>query len=493
MKSGARYALTGGMILTLVSVGSRLYVAGYDSAAREAALTQREAINQRFDIELKADTPRNTIADWNDGNKSALTGLTILVSEPPGADVRHESRGKKLDRDRFVEGILQLTPTVLRKEKLPETVTLSTRVREGTFSQADIASGPVQLPLRPLYATLNLSLLPGLILLLAGIGMLKRGAHAESSALQKSSTASGNSKKSESSSLDTVISQAPPRPVPGPVTHSADTPDELIYGNFIKEQEIGKGNMGTVYLSRSGHEGDPNKYALKILNPSWGDGKDFRARFDREAKICLKLLHPNLVRAHQSGEKEGQLWMVMDYIEGRELTEWLQEKKHSEQEIAKLFVEVCEGLQYAHEQEIVHRDLKPSNIIVSNKNDRPVIADFGLARGKHYATITKTNTTLGTPTYMPPEQIVGGQGSPQGDLYSLGCIIHEALTGEPAFQANDVLEMLQKKLMGEKPRELTDQEAGPRFREILAKFLANEPQERYSSAREAGEALRTLL
>ena len=94
---------------------------------------------------------------------------------------------------------------------------------------------------------------------------------------------------------------------------------------------------------------------------------------------------------------------------------------------------------------------------------------------------------------MPPEQIVGGQGSPQGDLYSLGCIIHEALTGEPAFQANDVLEMLQKKLMGEKPRELTDQEAGPRFREILAKFLANEPQERYSSAREAGEALRTLL
>ena len=153
------------------------------------------------------------------------------------------------------------------------------------------------------------------------------------------------------------------------------------------------------------------------------------------------------------------------------------------------FAEVCSAIRYAHGRGVIHRDLKPGNILIRRQNQQPVLADFGLARGKHYATITKTNTTLGTPTYMAPEQVTGGKGSPESDLYSLGCVMYEALAGVPPFQETDVMALLMLKLQGESPPELPESKAGPNLRAVVMKLLANSPEKRFRSA---GEVLAAL-
>lgn len=486
-----------GIILIFLSAGSRLFVAGHDAAARSQAGVRRDMINKRLSPESQLEAQSDSKAILNtqgqfSGPKTSLLGksLQLIVTDIPGMDILKESGGHPYDSKAFPEGVVALTPTLIDTDNTGQHVTLSSPVREGNFTVSKIVGQRIKVPLRFPFSLLHPLLWPGLLVLGAAFALTKR----EDGSIENipSAESTKKPKESDTSSLDTVISQAPPKPIPGPVEHDPNTPEDLIFGSFVKGKEIGRGSMGTVYLCRSGHSGDPNKYALKILGTEWTKGKDFTARFEREAAICLKLRHPNLVRAYQSGEKDGKLWMVMDFIEGRELTQWLKEKKHSERQIAELFQAVCAGLDYAHKEEIIHRDLKPSNIIVTSKSDKPVIADFGLACGKHYDTITKTNTTLGTPSYMPPEQITGGTGSPQGDLYSLGCIIHEALSGEPAFPGNDVLELLQKKIMGARPRSLTDDEASPEFRKIVEKLTAQKPGDRYQSAAEVNDAMESI-
>jgi serine/threonine-protein kinase len=292
---------------------------------------------------------------------------------------------------------------------------------------------------------------------------------------------------------ESVAEVPPAAPGSGPYQHDPTTPQELIYGQFVKGELVGKGGMGTVYRCRSCVPGDTRIYALKILNEEWSTSEDFRARFEREADICRKLTHTNVVRAYERGEKEDRLWMVMDFIEGGELTEWLKREKRSATEIGGLFVQVCDGLAHAHNQDVVHRDLKPENILVVEGEQKPVIADFGLAKGKHYKTITKTNTTLGTPIYMPPEQVTGGKGGPRGDLYSLGCILYEALSGESPFPDKDVLSLLNKKLLGKMPPDLDKTQATPEMQAIVFKLLATSPDDRFQSAEELKQALLEAL
>jgi predicted Ser/Thr protein kinase len=414
--------------------------------------------------------------DFTSSNNELKRGdVTIILSRPSQAKVVLDSGGKTYR-----------TPTLVPIDK--GEYLLTTTFRKASIPEEKLGQ-LIEIPFKLKYLILTNLIWPGLALILAGLFLHKKDSDAAPSP-SKQPEESGERKKS--SSLDTVVNVAPPAPPTGLYEHDPSTPEELIYGRFVRGEFLGKGNMGQVYKCTSCLLGDKNTYALKVLLPEWSKAEDFRGRFKREADICQKLAHPNLVRAYEHGEKEDRLWMVMDYVDGLELDQWLEKNKPTEKTLLKMAEDLCDGLEYAHELGVIHRDLKPGNILIKNSNGRPVIADFGLARGKHYETITKTNTTLGTPTYMPPEQITGGKGSAQGDLYSLGCILYEALSGKPPFDESDVMKLLTLKLTEDAPTPLEASVASPELRDIVTKLLFKTPDERYQSAGEVKQAIASL-
>jgi serine/threonine-protein kinase len=194
------------------------------------------------------------------------------------------------------------------------------------------------------------------------------------------------------------------------------------------------------------------------------------------------------MQAH--GEKNGELWMAMDFVAGQELDHWLAEKPRSEGEIIDLAARLCQGLQHAHDLGIVHRDLKPANIIIV-EGDRPVIADFGLARSRHYDTITKAHTTLGTPAYMAPEQGEGYPSDALADLYSLGCILYECLAGRPPF-VGEAMQVLLAQLTKTPEPLCQHAKVSPEMETLVHKLLQKDKAKRYGSAEETRQALLSL-
>ena len=406
----------------------------------------------------------------NQGTKAGKFGLLLVVSDPLQAEVEYNgTQGTEILR----------TPTLVPNDR--ELYTLTTTYRRGEYTAEQLKEETVQPPLRLPYQVLRYLFIPGLICMV--LGWSRRNSERPEEKSRPSTV------KDRSSSLDTVLRSAPPMSPDGLYEHDPSTPEECRFGRFVRREPIGKGAMGEVFRCTSCLPGDGNVYALKVLLPEWSKAEDFRTRFEREVDVCRKFAHPNLVRAYEHGEKDGRLWMVMDFVDGEELESWLHGKPRSEEALTRIFRSICQGLDYAHKVGVVHRDLKPGNILITKANDQPVIADFGLAKGKHYATITKTNTTLGTPMYIAPEQITGGKGSPQSDLYSLGCVMYEALAGTPPFDEKDVMKLLAMKLMQEEPPALAEDKASQKLRDIVHKLLAHSPEERYQSAAEVVEAL----
>lgn len=272
-----------------------------------------------------------------------------------------------------------------------------------------------------------------------------------------------------------------------PIAESEPLAELERYGDYEMLELCGQGSMGTVYRARSTTKGDSRAYALKVLNPEWSQSDEFRQRFEREYQICRQLDSARVVRVHARGEKDGQLWMVMDFVSGPTLTEWLAAAPRTEQEILALTVEICEGLAYAHNLGVVHRDLKPDNIIIDSGSS-PVITDFGLARSRHYATITQAHTVLGTPAYMAPEQIEGSTINGQADLYSLGCILYEALAGRPPFQG-EAMEVVMAQLTRQ-PEPLSQHASVSQACERLVhRLLAKDKSQRYACADEVRQDL----
>lgn len=439
-----------GVLLVLLSVGVNLWIFGAENEAKRLAELQIE----RYKISAGSLS--------NDGGETR-----VLESEPAGALV--EPEGVRID------GAPSFTPTLVKPNK---PLTLSTRFRRLSLSATEFQS-PISLPLRPEWAVLSYLFLPGLILI-----------------FWRPSSGAKREEPPEKGEVSRSFVQTPlgAETLEGPrfdesYEHAPETPDELIYGRFVKGEFVGRGGMGEVYKCASCQPGDTRDYALKVMLADWGQSEDFRARFEREADICHKLVHPNLVRAYERGEKGDQLWMVMEFLEGVELQEWI-EKSPPLPELLNLFVGLCEGLIHAHGRGVFHRDLKPENILVCS--GRAVVTDFGLAAGEHYATITKTNTAMGTPIYMPPEQITGGQGSPQGDVYSLGCVLYQCLAGVVPFPDQDVLMILTQKLNGIPPAPLDPNRAPAALAEIVAKMMAANPLERYRSVEDVKEALQSF-
>ncbi len=255
-----------------------------------------------------------------------------------------------------------------------------------------------------------------------------------------------------------------------------------LLGDYRVQGRLGQGGMGTVY--RVVHP-DGGSYAAKVLYSDQGSEQQV-ARFRREARLIGGLQHSNLVRCLDFGEREGLMYYVMDLVEGHTFAAEITPQGRPWNEVWKLLRPVALALQYAHSKGIVHRDLKPGNLMVDRLGQVKVL-DFGLARERHQAAITRTGEAMGTPTYVAPEQLTGRSDSvePRTDQYSLGIILYEMLVGQPPFAADDPLELLSRHLLHQPPRLRLSRPDLPLALELaLVRMLAKEPKDRFADMAE---------
>jgi len=207
-----------------------------------------------------------------------------------------------------------------------------------------------------------------------------------------------------------------------------------VVGHYKIIKKIGAGGMGEVYLAEDTKLNRP--VALKFLPAHLVSDEDAKARFTREARATAALKHPNIVTIHEVDEFNDRPYFAMEHIEGRSLRDIIKDEDLSIEQILELGIQLCEGLQEAHQSGIVHRDIKPSNIILDKKG-RPKLADFGLAAVTGTTKLTKTGSTLGTIGYMSPEQIQGKKVDLRSDLFSCGVVLYELITGQRPFKGDN--------------------------------------------------------
>ncbi|HEY9720197.1 MAG TPA: serine/threonine-protein kinase [Trichormus sp.] len=221
---------------------------------------------------------------------------------------------------------------------------------------------------------------------------------------------------------------------------------KCVGGRYTILELLGMGAVGSVYKVK--HELLGKIFALKMLNPNVSAEFKVIQRFHLEAKAVAELSHPNLISVHDFGVTEdGAPYLVMDYLEGTSLDKEIEQAGHlDENRVISLFLKVCEGLSYAHKKGIIHRDLKPSNIMLvkdEHGKEIPKIVDFGIAKRTAVDTkLTQTGEVFGTPLYMSPEQCLGNAVDARSDIYSLGCIMYECLSGKEAYAAANIIQTI---------------------------------------------------
>jgi eukaryotic-like serine/threonine-protein kinase len=200
-------------------------------------------------------------------------------------------------------------------------------------------------------------------------------------------------------------------------------------GRYAVERTLGTGGMAVVYLARDEELG--RQVAIKVLDGRFtGDG-EFRERFVREARMAARLAHPNIVSIYDAGEEDGRPFIVMECVDGSTLGEEVARRKRlPPHEVVDLGLQACGGLAHAHDSGLVHRDVKPQNLLLREDGVLKV-ADFGIARSADATQLTQVGTVLGTVQYLSPEQAAGEQVTAAADLYSLGAVLYELLTGQP--------------------------------------------------------------
>jgi WD40 repeat protein/serine/threonine protein kinase len=273
----------------------------------------------------------------------------------------------------------------------------------------------------------------------------------------------------------------------------SDLPEQ--FGRYRIRKKLGRGGMGSVYLA---HDNQLDRdVALKVPHFAPEDGPDVLERFQREARITATLQHPNICPVHEVGVIDGIHYLTMDYLEGKKLSEFIQtEKPLPQRSVAAVVRKLALALQEAHARGIIHRDLKPSNIII-NQRKEPVIIDFGLARRvrKEDVRLTKSGTPVGTPAYMPPEQI-GSRSEDMGprcDIYSLGVLLYELLTKKLPFPG-DMMAVMGKILTQQpQPPSVHRADLDPRLETICLKAMAKKADDRYASMAELAATLTDYL
>jgi serine/threonine-protein kinase len=259
-------------------------------------------------------------------------------------------------------------------------------------------------------------------------------------------------------------------------------------------KRLGEGTTAIVYGAWDRELHRP--VALKILREGSGWSDLQRQRFHREAQTAAGLSHPNVVTVYDAGEAQGRLYLVMELVEGRLLSDVFQEQKPASRELLQLLEKVCRGVAAAHAKGIVHRDLKPANILVTSSGV-PKVGDFGLAHVPEASVqLTRTGSTLGTPLYMSPEQ-VGGHSkdiTPRTDVYALGAVIYEAVTGRPPHTGETLQEIYSRIADEEPPAPSALRPGVPRDVEsIVLKALEKKPGNRYPTAEALADDLRRHL
>jgi serine/threonine protein kinase len=258
----------------------------------------------------------------------------------------------------------------------------------------------------------------------------------------------------------------------------------VIGTRYRIERELGRGGMATVHLAHDEELGRP--VAVKVLADHLADDDAFRARFLREARLAGQLTHPNLVRVYDAGEADGRPFIVMEYVPGTSLADV---ERLPVDRIVDLGVQACAGLQHAHEAGLVHRDVKPANLLVRDDGVLK-IADFGIARGPESTRHTQVGTLLGTAAYLAPEQIAGADATAASDVYSLGAVLYELLTGRPPYSFSSLAELAAKQSDG-LIEPVRDAEPGVpvEVEAAVMHALARDPRFRPLSAAELGQEL----
>ncbi|MHC1785067.1 MAG: protein kinase [Anaerolineaceae bacterium] len=270
----------------------------------------------------------------------------------------------------------------------------------------------------------------------------------------------------------------------------ASTP--LLGNRYQLLQTLGTGGTAVVYQAKDLML--ERLVAIKVLRQDFSKDKAFRERFHQEAKAAANLSHPNIVTVHDFGLDAGRLFIVMEHISGTDLKSSLKQSgRYPVQDAINIMIQACAGIGYAHRAGIVHCDVKPHNILVSNDN-RLKVTDFGIARA--LASIhpdEKSDVVWGSPQYFSPEQASGAAPSPASDVYSLGVILYELLTGQLPFISNDPTELarMHREVIPVSPRKITPS-IPPALEQIVMKVLSKEPSSRYRTADQLGRVLTTF-
>jgi serine/threonine protein kinase/tetratricopeptide (TPR) repeat protein len=275
------------------------------------------------------------------------------------------------------------------------------------------------------------------------------------------------------------------------ITAQAVRPGESL-GPYRIVREVGHGGMAVVYLAEDPRHG--RQVALKVMTAAVAASVD-RQRFVKEIQVAARLIHPHILPVFDSGESEGRLWYAMPYVAGETLRHRLaREPQLPIAEAVEIARQVASALDYAHRQGVVHRDIKPGNILLPQ--GRAVLADFGLARAITILgeeKLTKTGIALGTAAYMSPEQAAGAKVDARSDIYALGCVLFEMLSGGPPFTGASSQAVLARHAVDPVPSLRTVRATvSPSLEKVVVKALAKVPADRYSTVEQFHEALRQI-
>ncbi len=257
------------------------------------------------------------------------------------------------------------------------------------------------------------------------------------------------------------------------------------------EAPVARSGMASIF--RAVDLRDNRVVALKIPHPDMEADPILFDRFQREAGIGERLNHPQVMRVY-GGEKRSRVYMVMEWCEGRLLREILDEGKISQDRAMHIAIKVLEALEYIHANGVVHRDLKPENIMV-DEHDNIKLIDFGIAgdSGARRLTYANFTATLGTADYISPEQVKGKRGDGRSDIYSMGVILYEMLTGKLPFTGSSPMEAMNDRLLNHPtPPAVVNPAVSPQLQEVLYRALERDPKNRYAHAHEFAHDLRHL-
>lgn len=266
----------------------------------------------------------------------------------------------------------------------------------------------------------------------------------------------------------------------------------VLAQRYRLEEFIGKGGMALVFRAtdlRTGHD-----VAVKILRPEFNNDKEFLERFEREALAASKMSHHNIVNLLDVGQEEGCRYLVMEYMRGRTLKEVINEKgRIPERVAAQIAIRILSALQHAHNNGIIHRDIKPQNVLV-NSEGLIKVSDFGIARVVGSGTLSKGDNVMGSVHYFSPEQARGENVTFASDIYSVGVVLYEMLTGQVPFDGDTPVSVAMQHISAQpKPPSLQVEGISPAMEQVVLTAMSKEPRNRYRDAADMARAVRAAL